>query len=538
MALEEYRRKRAFAQTPEPPPRVEKTQEGKLHFVVQMHHATRLHYDFRLEMEGVLKSWAVPKGPALDPGEKRLAMMVDHPLDYMHFEGIIPAGNYGAGTVMVWDTGTWEPLGDPAEMLEKGDLKFVLHGKKLKGQFALVHMKPRRAGNRGNEWLLIKKKDEYAAPGWDAADFGRSVLTRRSLEQITADEASGTWESNRKVQGPKSAGIDPSKLAGAVKAGMLDKVQPMLATLVREPEEGADWLYEIKWDGVRAIAFLDGDHLRLQSRSLRDITACYPDLAGMAGAFKASRAVLDGEIVVLDQEGRSSFVRLQQRMNVVPDQGLMAQYPVVYYVFDLLYLDGYDLRRVPLEKRKEALRAIFLLGANDRVRYSEEQIDHGKELAGLAAERQLEGIIGKRRDSLYESRRSRAWLKIKTVQQAEAIIGGYTAPRGSRPYFGSLVLGLERDGKLVHVGNAGSGFTAASQREAWERLKSLRTDKSPFAGKTRTLQRAHWVKPILRARVKFVEWTNEQKMRAPVVLEVFNPLDRGRELMAPQRRTA
>ena len=566
MALEEYRLKRKFGQTPEPTDE-KATGVGGGRFVVQKHHATRLHYDFRLEMTGVLKSWAVPKGPTQDPAEKRLAMMVeDHPLDYIHFEGIIPAGNYGAGTVMVWDSGTYRVLdqtlskADPLAQLEKGDLKFLLQGRKMKGEFALVRMRSRRPGSKGNEWLLLKKKDQHARPGWDIDDYDWSVLTGRSLEQIAREEglstakipakkgalqepgqvsandatellrkralaAGRTLEKTRRTAPGKNEPVGTAALAGAVKAEMPKLVRPMLATLAAQPEDGPEWSFEIKWDGVRAVAFLENGQVRLQSRNLRDVSRHYPELAGpelagMASQFRARLAVLDGEIVSPDAEGRPSFELLQQRMNTIPDARRMQQFPVVYYVFDLLYLDGYDLRHVPLEQRKQALERILLPTQEAPVRLSDHHIGEGHALWEAACQKGLEGIVGKRRQSLYVERRSPEWQKVKATQELKCVVGGYTEPRRSRRHFGALVLGVYRDGKLVHVGNAGSGFTQASQREVWEKLKPLRSEGNPFAGQPTTLEPPHWVRPELVARVKFTEWTAEGKMRAPVVLEV------------------
>ena len=558
--LKEYHRKRKFGQTPEPTG--EKAGEtGGSRFVVQKHHATALHYDFRLEMAAVLKSWAVPKGPSQDPAEKRLAMMVeDHPVDYIHFEGVIPAGNYGAGTVMVWDSGTYQVLGqpDPLAQLEKGDLKFLLHGRKLKGEFALVRMRSRRPGSKGNEWLLLKKKDEHARTGWNIGDYDWSALTGRSLERIAREEglsgeeipakkgarrqpaharsesdaefgrkkalaARRTLEKTREHMSKKGEVAEPP--LGAVKAEMPRLVRPMLATLAELPEDSPEWLFEIKWDGVRAVAFLENGRVRLQSRNLRDVSRHYPELtgpelAGMASQFRARLAVLDGEIAAPDAEGRPSFERLQQRMNTIPDARRIEQSPVVYYVFDLLYLDGYDLRHVPLEQRKQALTQILLPAEGAPVRLSDHHIGEGRALWEAACKKGLEGIVGKRRQSFYVERRSAEWQKVKATQELECVVGGYTDPRHSRRHFGALVLGVYRDGKLVHVGNAGSGFTQASQRAAWEKLKPLRSEDSPFAGHPTTLEPPHWVRPELAARVKFAEWTAEGKMRAPVVLGV------------------
>ena len=295
---------------------------------------------------------------------------------------------------------------------------------------------------------------------------------------------------------------------------------PWLATLAERPEDGPDWLFEIKWDGVRAVAFLENGRVRLQSRNLRDVSSHYPELAGMASQFRARLAVLDGEIVSLDAEGRPSFERLQQRMNTIPDARRIEQSHVVYYVFDLLYLDGYDLRRVPLEQRKQALERILLPTEDALARLSDHHIGEGHALWKATCQKGLEGIVGKRRQSLYVERRSPEWQKVKATRELECVVGGYTEPRRSRRHFGSLVLGVYRDGKLIHVGNAGSGFTQASQQAVWEKLKPLSTDHNPFAGQPATLEPPHWVRPELVARVKFAEWTAEEKMRAPVVLEV------------------
>jgi bifunctional non-homologous end joining protein LigD len=628
MALEEYKRKRRFDQTPEPAGAVEAG--GAHRFVVQKHRATRLHYDFRLEMDGVLKSWAVPKGASLDPADKRLAMMVeDHPVSYIDFEGIIPPGNYGAGTVMVWDTGTWEPQGDPSEMLLKGDLKFVLHGKKLKGGFVLAHMRSRRPGSKGTEWLLIKHRDEYAVPGYDIDKYDWSVLTGRSLDQIAGDAKSAEWESGRpaakttknawlaeslaKVEARKranasvgpgvqtkrtasarrseadtpaaksrptaaktSAGKNSSavksrsrqpkarrpeeaedagtpaaeasiprapniienleQLPGTRRAPMPRHIHPMLATLVDTPFNDPEWLYEIKWDGYRALAFIEDRSVRLVSRNQNDLTPQYPELARLNQYVRAREAIMDGEVCALDEEGRPSFSLMQQRTGGLGQRrgkGDMS-IPIVYYAFDLLYLDGFDLRRVDLEHRKALLRQILAARvaaseadrdtADDdpgRVRYSE-HFDDGIALHEAARDRRLEGIVAKRRRSCYLEKRSREWLKMKITQRQECVIGGYTDPRGSREHFGSIVLGLyDEKGRLIHVGQAGSGFTEATHEDMWRRLQALQTDRSPFYGPVEATRRVHWVKPELVAEIKFTEWTHEGesgqvKMRAPV----------------------
>ena len=579
MALEEYKKKRRFEDTPEPPPKVEK--KGQYRFVVQKHRASHLHYDFRLEMEGVLKSWAVPKGPSLDPADKRLAMMVeDHPVSYFHFEGIIPPGNYGAGTVMVWDTGTWEPLGDASEMLRKGSLKFRLKGKKLKGEFALAQMKSRRPGSKGNEWLLLKHRDDTVVEGYDIDKFDSSVLTNRSLDQIAEDEGAAEWKSSRpaasrgggaksdwiadsvakadkkkrvakKGSNPKLApkiGAEPgapeaerkptakakarvkknsepeyASLKGASKAAMPRAIQPMLATLVDEPFDDPEWLYEIKWDGYRAVAFIDDGRVRFVSRNGNDLTAGYAELHDLSKHVNATRAVLDGEIVALDEQGRPSFSLMQQRTGIGHEGRRIGprrtDVPVMYYVFDLIWADGYDLTRVNLDERKAALRAI--VRDEGLVRYSE-HFDDGTALYDLAEQRGLEGVIAKRRRSCYITKRSRERLKIKIRQTQEAVIAGYTDPKGSRENFGSVVLGLYDDrGRLLHVGQAGSGFTERTHADMWKMLKARETSKNPFANKVESTRKVHFVRPELVAEIKFSEWTHEGqnggiKMRAPV----------------------
>ncbi|HET7840435.1 MAG TPA: DNA polymerase ligase N-terminal domain-containing protein, partial [Terriglobia bacterium] len=482
MSLEEYKRKRRFEETPEPPPKLEKLAGRR--FVIQKHRASHLHYDFRLEMEGVLKSWAVPKGPSLDPADKRLAMQVeDHPVSYFDFEGIIPPGNYGAGTVMVWDVGTWEPtpakdLPAPknaaeaarlaSQMLQKGDLKFRLQGKKLKGEFVLAHMRSRRPGSKGNEWLLIKHRDDQVVPGYDIDKFDYSVLTKRTLDQIAADEGSAEWESSRKsstrsksswldkaiakadrakaakrpgrngktavsgrqpavsaraavagraaktktstAKAKKASGkpqkeehTDPANLRGAREASMPQVVRPMLATLVDKPFDGPDWLFEIKWDGYRALSFVRNGSVRLLSRNQNDMTAQFPELGDLPGHLRAETAVVDGEIVALDEQGRPSFSLMQQRTGMSHPgrrMGNRGDVPIVYYAFDLLYLDGYDLRQVDLELRKRLLQEI-IVPARDLVHFSDHYPENGTELYRAASQRGLEGIIAKRRNSCY-----------------------------------------------------------------------------------------------------------------------------------------
>ena len=593
MPLEEYSRKRRFQETPEPPPKVEKKSAHR--FVVQKHRASHLHYDFRLEMEGVLKSWAVPKGPSLDPADKRLAMMVeDHPVSYFHFEGTIPPGNYGAGTVMVWDTGTWDPLTPEgivpkkssaanlhamaAQMLEKGDFKFRLHGNKLNGDFVLARMRSRRPGSKGTEWLLIKKRDEHVEESYDIDEHDGSVLTKRSLDQIAGDEGSAEWKSSKKASShtrkndwlseslkkkaqnltaehtenaekKKTSAAASTKTAakgrprpvakendssassafpavkglkGAERGKMPRTVHPMLATLVDGPFDDKEWLFEIKWDGYRAVAFMENKKVRLVSRNQNEFTE-YPELAELPRFVKAKTAVLDGEIVALDEEGKASFSLMQQRNSRFSRRTLRKDdFPILYYAFDLIYLDGYSLERVGLEQRKDLLKEIIV--ENPILRFSDHHLERGTALYEAAKQKQLEGIVAKRRASCYIQKRSREWLKMKVTQQQECVIGGYTDPRGSREHFGSLVLGLydEKD-RLIPVGQAGTGFSEDTHLEMWKKLQKLQTNRSPFFGKPDSPRQVHFVKPELVAQIKFTEWTHEgegggYRMRAPVYM--------------------
>ncbi|HWC01102.1 MAG TPA: DNA polymerase ligase N-terminal domain-containing protein, partial [Bryobacteraceae bacterium] len=462
MALEEYVRKRSFDRTPEPAPSTGKTSKPGAtpeapYFCVQRHNASRLHYDVRLEVDGVLKSWAVPKGPTLDPTVKHLAAHVeDHPLEYGGFEGNIPTGNYGAGSVMLWDRGTFELLGDKSaqDQLARGDFKFRLHGEKLHGEFALVLMKGR---GKGNEWLLIKKHDDAAVPGWNVEDHAWSVLSGRTQEEIaqglpahqqkrrSAGAPDRVWKSSRPARGRRNAVAEaaspqtapPEKaparkrafraadLPGAVKAPMPEAISPMLATLVTEPPQGDHWLFEIKWDGVRAICFLSGEKIRLVSRNGLATEKQYPELSVLPHYVAAKEAILDGEIAILDKKGVGRFELIQPRI-MNSDPGSIAHMarsqPVTYYVFDVLYLDGYDLRKVPLIERKRALEAI--LTPTTVLRRSEHFPGVGEHLLESAREIGLEGIMAKRDTSLYEPGRSRDWMKIKVLSEQEFLICG------------------------------------------------------------------------------------------------------------------
>ncbi|MBV9444140.1 MAG: non-homologous end-joining DNA ligase, partial [Acidobacteriaceae bacterium] len=503
MGLNEYEQKRHFDKTPEPKPSEPKhkgTGRGGF-FCVQRHDATRLHYDFRLEVNGVLVSWAVPKGPSLDPTRKALAMKVeDHPLDYGTFEGNIPAGNYGAGSVMLWDKGTYEVLGEPSaqEQLDRGDFKFELHGVKLKGSFAIVHMK--HAG-KGNEWLLIKKKDEYVVPGYDIDQFAWSVATHRTQEEIAANESS----------------IEAADLPGARKAALPSVPEPMLATAVTRPPAGTQWLYEIKWDGIRALCRIKDGKLEIHSRRGNRCDQQYPELASLPEHVSADSALLDGEICVLDEDGRSRFELIQPRIaaNVNSVPRLVETTPVTLFLFDVLYADGHDVRGVPLEDRKRLLNA--LVTPDDHIRVSETFDTDGEQMFAAARQMGLEGVLAKDRRSKYESGRSSLWQKLKVLNEQEFVIAGFT--KGEREYFGSLVLGVYEDGNLRHCGQVGTGFDGKKMKAIYQRLEPLITKSSPFKVKPniRTgLKNVTWVKPEVVCQVRFLEWTAEGILRAPV----------------------
>src|SRR5215472_6468283 len=539
--LDEYKRKRKFDRTPEPagepeekglPARAGKrtrlpkpmpklrlevrpADEYGNTFVVQKHSATRLHYDFRLAIDGTLKSWAVPKGPSESHADKRLAVETeDHPLEYGGFEGKIPEGNYGAGSVMVWDRGTFVLEGDPGkpqapaldalQQLERGEIKFSLNGEKLRGGFVLVKIK---RSEKGKEWLLIKHKDAFEDPKWNIEEHDGSVLTGRMIKEI-AEEVPP-----KRTPSP----IRAAEVHGARKSAMPSRIEPMLATLAEHPFSDPNWLFEIKWDGVRALASVEDGAVRLRSRNNVDITSRYPELAALPKVLAARQAIVDSEVVALDAHGHSDFQRLQERMHVrAPGEKQLRDTPVVYFAFDLLYCDGYDLRGAPLLERKQLLER--MLHGNERFRYSDHQLEHGKELFELAKESGLEGIVAKRAESVYVSDRSANWAKLKVSQTLDAVIGGWTDARSEAIPFGSLLLGLYEGKKLRFIGHVGSGFDARKHAELSGRLKELRMSTCPFESVPETNEKPTWVKPAVVARAKFSGWTQEKYLRHPVFL--------------------
>lgn len=481
MSLSKYQQKRKFSKTPEPKGlvrskkraakwRQKKQVKKTLSFVVQEHHATRLHYDFRLEMQGVLKSWAVPKGPSMDPSIKHLAVQVeDHPFAYRKFHGTIPKGNYGAGTVSIWDEGTYEPLeitDNPEKTLlaglKKGDLKFILHGKKLKGLFVLVRMK----GEEGKNWLLIKEKDP---------------LPTEKIQPVKT----------KKIPFPH-------------------EIKPMLAKTAEAPFDDPEWIYEIKWDGYRAIAEIQKGKVRLYSRNNQSFNTDYPEVVTALESISHD-VILDGEIVALDKDGNAQFQLMQEAHK-------NKEVKLVYYLFDLLYLDGYDLRSLPLLQRKELLQK--LLPKNQYLKYSDHIDTNGKKAFEFAKAKNLEGVMAKRKSSRYVEFRSSEWQKIKNIQMQEAVICGFTSPRGQRNAFGALILGLYDQGEYRYIGHTGGGFDEKSLEEVHKMLIPLVTDKSPFAIIPETNGPATWVKPKIVCEIKFAEWTKDGYMRQPIFLGI------------------
>ncbi len=505
-SLSEYQRKRDFSKTPEP--RGEPDPKGGNRFVVQKHWATRLHYDFRLEMEGVLVSWAIPKGPTLNPAERRLAAHVeDHPVDYYDFEGTIPKGEYGGGTVMVWDWGTFElEEATPAESLRRGEVKFRLNGLRLTGRYALVRTRSEK------DWLLIKKKDEAADPNFDIEKFDTSVKTGRTKEEIEQGK-DAVWSSRRE---PGQGGL--INLANAEKGPMPKNIDPMKAQLVDEPFDDDRWLYEVKWDGIRLISFIDNEKVSLQTRAGRTVDAEYPQLQTISRLVNAKQAVLDGEVVILDEEGRPSFQLLQNR-------GKESR-TMQYIVFDILYIDGQRLFRVPLEDRKRLLRDVVRDAGV--LKYSDHVVGQGKAFYRAARANRLEGIVAKLRASLYQPGiRSSAWLKIKIVRTQDVVIGGFTAPRNSRKHFGAILVGVyDEQGRFVYAGHTGGGFDEKALAALAKRMQPLITKDPPFSGKPpHTNEKPTWVKPELVAEVKFSEWTRDGVMRMPVFLRLREDVD-------------
>lgn len=504
MELETYRKKRRFGETTEPKGARARAKGDS--FVVQKHDARRLHYDLRLEMDGVLKSWAVTKGPSLVPGEKRLAVHVeDHPLDYGGFEGTIPEGNYGAGGVIVWDKGRWTPIGDPRKSYAKGKLDFELHGEKLAGRWHLVRMRGKPREKKEN-WLLIKGDDEESRDASDPdilEERPESVKTGRKVEEVGGDRPP-------KKKGKSSRPVpEKPKLARAKKAALPDFVEPEMATLVRKSPSGGQWIHEIKFDGYRIQARLEGGKVKLLTRSGLDWTSKFgKELPNAFRKLPADSALVDGEVVVERENGASDFSALQAALS----EGRTDRF--VFYAFDLLYLDGRDLRRAGLLDRKRALEGL-LSETPEAIRYSEHFDQDGETILRHACRLSLEGMVSKKRDAPYRSGRGKDWVKSKCMERQEFVIGGYVPSTVSDKAIGSLALGYYKDGELQHVGRVGTGFSAALARDVFKRLSALKVKTSPFdvklsAEATRNLR---FVEPTQVAEVEFRGWTADGNLR-------------------------
>lgn len=523
MSLEKYWKKRDFDQTPEP-----QGSEGhsgpRLGYVIHKHDASRLHYDFRLELEGTLKSWAVPKGPSLDPAEKRLAVQVeDHPLDYGTFEGTIPPKQYGAGTVMLWDYGWWTPQGDPAAGWRKGRLKFRLDGKKLHGHWTLVRMKG-RAEERQENWLLIKEHDDDARPGSSdeiTRELTASVVSGRSMDEIAAGAASKSAQpaadtgTEDKAAHARSAG----KANSTTLSALPDFIEPQLATLVEQAPAGADWLAEIKYDGYRILCRLEHGAARLFTRQRHDWSGKVAPLCAAIAALPARSAWLDGELLALGDDGQPSFQALQQAFEKP------AATRWIYYAFDLLHLDGEDLRALPLLQRKQRLqRLLEQQTASDgsvQLLYSDHVEGDTRAVFQHACLHQLEGIIAKRSTAPWSGGRSRSWQKVKCERRQEFVIGGYTEPAGTRQGFGALLLGyFDHDGRLHYAGRVGTGFNDHLLATLSQWLQQHEQDSPAFINAPTGAARrgVHWVPPVKVAEVRFAEWTGEGLLRQAAFL--------------------
>jgi bifunctional non-homologous end joining protein LigD len=600
MGLREYQRKRDFKKTAEPAGAA-KTRERKaraLHFVIQKHDASRLHYDFRLEMEGVLKSWAVPKGLPWAQAEKHLAVEVeDHPIEYADFEGIIPEGQYGGGTVMVWDRGTYEltPPGDPAEAVRKGKFHLILHGEKAKGEWALIRIRPQ---DGKNQWLLMKTAGGVKPISKKRDD--QSVKTGRTMKQI-ASARDAEWQSNRvnekdsfkariakaarnaslkkkdeseivgrakkravaRSETPARLGLDgsrrenlkrtstgsvgPSRTDVFARDDLLTKlpkakprfIEPMKPKLVEEAPTTGDWVYELKFDGIRALAIKNGRTIQLISRNEKKLNDRFPEIALAAAEFDADECVVDGEIVAMDEEGRSSFQLLQRAELDGKDA------PLAFYVFDLLQFNGHSLINVPLTLRKEVLMRVIPPSGNV-IRFSGTLGNDAKTLLPEIQRRSLEGLIGKQRDSVYEpGRRSGIWIKLKCVTEQEFVIGGFTPPAGARKHFGALLVGYYDKGRLRFAGKVGTGFDTKLLGSLHKKMRVEERDTCPFTdlpskqngewvqGITPSMMRKmHWINPKFVCQIKFSEWTRDLKLRQPVFVglrEDKDPREIGRE---------
>jgi bifunctional non-homologous end joining protein LigD len=525
MGLKEYRQKRALEKTPEPGPASLQTNEGRyLAFVVHKHASRRLHYDLRLEMDGVLKSFAVPKGPSLDPTVKRLAVHVeDHPFEYKDFEGVIPAGNYGAGRVIIWDRGLY---GSPfakdkhegeellLKGLRKGDLKFVLAGSKLKGEFALV-----KTGWDDKSWLLLKKKDRYTVAD-DILAQDRSVVSNKTVDELSEESPAGPAKRTVTAAQKPVANIP----AGAPVRPLPHGIEPMLAEAAQKPFNHADWLFEVKWDGYRAIAELDKGNIALYSRNGISLVKKFAPVVESLQKL-GMQAVLDGEVVIADHSGKPDFQKLQ-------DYPKSKSGRLLYYVFDILYYRGRDLTGLPLVQRKELLKSI--LPPDERIKYSEHIRKDGVSFFSAAKQKGIEGIVAKHSLSTYKpGTRSKQWLKIKNRITQDCVIAGFTEPRGARRYLGSIVLGAYDKGAFVYIGHSGGAFAAQTLKTMYEKLRPLARKTCPFKTMPPGESPTTWIRPVMVCEVAFAGWTKEMLMRQPRFLRFRDDKKPNEAVFAP-----
>lgn len=556
--LAEYRRKRDFSRTAEPAGHVAGTppREGTLRFVIQKHAASHLHFDLRLELGGVMKSWAVPKGPSLDPGVKRLAMEVeDHPIDYNTFEGTIPKGEYGGGTVMLWDRGTYRPDaaddGDDESAIRRGyragDLKFTLQGERLRGSWVLVRMRGRDTGSSKPQWLLIKHRDDEARDDVDiVAETTTSVATGRTMEEIAAGK-------KRPAKGKKSPTATrrapPSTRKASVRAAVspaAGRFEPMYASIGTSVPDGDGWTFEPKYDGIRVLAFVTRDAVRLVTRNGNDKTKQFPEIAEALRTLgrKAERdLVVDGEIIAVVDGEVARFQALQDRMHVkdtLAIEHFAENQPAAIVLFDIL-VDGPDiLVKEPWTTRRKHLERALRRRTSHRLRLSESIPADGNEMLARVRRDGWEGVIAKRTSSRYEPGvRSKAWLKLKVEHRQEFVIGGWTEPRNTREHIGAVLLGYFDRDRFIYVGHTGGGFTRAGLKDMYRRLARLERKTSPFETPPRTNERAHWTRPEVVVEVKFNEWTADGKLRQPIFLGVRDDKparDVGREPESVQQR--
>lgn len=499
MSLKIYKKKRDFKKTPEPSGKAfSHKKPAKLAYLVQKHAASHLHYDFRLELNGVLISWAVPKGPCLDPNVKRLAMHVeDHPLDYGSFEGNIPQGEYGGGAVILWDNGFWTPLDEsPTTAYKKGAMHFLLHGKKLKGKWRLF-----RINKDDKTWLLVKYEDEYARPLKEfdvVVEKPKSITTNRTIDEIRME---------KKPVRKKKPQIDLSHL---IPKKLPKMISPQLATLVSAAPEGNDWYHELKFDGYRILAFKNNKQIKLMTRNYNDWTNAFESIAKEIKTLPLPNLILDGEVVVLDDKQHANFQLLQNSIKQNTNR------PFIYYVFDILYYDKYNLTELPLSQRKNILENAIKPFESETLRYSDHVVGSGSEVFKKACAMGLEGIVSKKATSSYQQQRNKNWLKVKCSKRQEFVIGGFTPPQGTREHFGSLLLGTYNKKKeLIYNGNVGTGFTQASLKSLYAKLKQNISPTMYFKHRPPASNKVIWVKPNLVCEVEFSDWTSEGYLRHP-----------------------